>query len=122
MADRDAPVGGRLLTELSNAMVAVHREHFGRGPGAAKSYVMDDLVICTLTDIYTPVEKTLIRAGEVERVRDTRVLHQLALKGEFTAPVERLMGVQSAIARAVGWLANLRVPRLHLTAPASITA
>ena len=34
--------------------------------------------------------------------------------GAPAAPVERLIGVQSAVARCVGWLANLRLPRLRL--------
>jgi uncharacterized protein YbcI len=73
-------------------MVALHREHFGRGPGAATSVYVDDLVVCTLTDIYTQVEKTLVRAGNRDRVRDTRLLHQLALEPEFKRPVEELTG------------------------------
>jgi uncharacterized protein YbcI len=84
--------GGRLLTELSNSMVALHREHFGRGPGAAKSAIVDDMVICTLTDVYTAVERTLIRSGNRERVRDTRQLHQLALADEFKRRVEAITG------------------------------
>jgi uncharacterized protein YbcI len=88
--DSAARSGGQLLTEISNAMVALHREHFGRGPGAAKTWMSDDLIVCTLTDIYTHVEKTLIRAGQIDRVRDTRILHQLALESEFKRPVEAL--------------------------------
>jgi uncharacterized protein YbcI len=88
-----APVGGKLLTELSNAMVALHRKHFGRGPGAAKSVLIDDqLVLCLLTDVYTPVEKTLMRVGKLEHVRETRLMHQIALEDEFKAPVEELTG------------------------------
>jgi hypothetical protein len=37
--------------------------------------------------------------------------------GAPTQPVERLMAVQSAIARLVGWLADLRLPRLRFTPP-----
>jgi uncharacterized protein YbcI len=92
-----SPVGGQLLTEVSNAMVALHRDHFGRGPGAARSFVVDDIVVCTLTDVYTQVEKTLIRAGQVDRVRQTRIMHQLALEEEFKKPVEHLTG-RTAIA------------------------
>ena len=36
--------------------------------------------------------------------------------GPAEQPVERLIGLQSAIARAVGWLCDLRLPRLR-TAP-----
>jgi hypothetical protein len=34
--------------------------------------------------------------------------------GAPAAPVERLIGIQAAVARCVGWLANLRLPRLRL--------
>jgi uncharacterized protein YbcI len=84
--------GGALLTELSNSMVALHRDHFGRGPAAAKSFLLDDMVVCILTDVYTQVEKTLIRAGKGEHVRDTRVMHQYALEDEFKRRVEELTG------------------------------
>jgi len=89
-ADAGAPVGGRLLSQLANAMVALHRDHFGRGPAAAKVSIVDDMVVCVLSDIYTQVERTLVLAGQADRVRETRQLHQLALKEEFTRAVERL--------------------------------
>jgi uncharacterized protein YbcI len=92
MADNGSSLRRQVLTDISNAMVALHREHFGRGPGAAKSAIVDEVVVVTLTDIYTPVEKTLIRAGDVERVREMRQLHQLALRDEFIAPVEAVTG------------------------------
>jgi uncharacterized protein YbcI len=90
MEDGPPTAGGQLLTELSNALVALHRDHFGRGPAAARAFFVDDLVVCVMSDVYTRVEHTLIEAGEVDRVRDTRLLHQLAMEEEFKRPVERL--------------------------------
>lgn len=92
MVEKETPRGGQALTELSNALVALHREHFGRGPGAARSFVVDDTVVCVLSDVYTQVEKTLIRAGQVDHVRETRSLHQLALEEEYKSSVERITG------------------------------
>ena len=92
MVGKETPKGGHSLVELSNAMVALHREYFGRGPGAAKSFVTDDMVICLLSDIFTAVERTLIRAGQAEHVRRTRGLHQKALEDEYKASVEKIMG------------------------------
>jgi len=92
MVGKDNPRGGHSLAELSNAMVALHRKYFGRGPGAAKSFVADDMAVCVLSDIYTPVERTLIRAGQTEHVRRTRTLHQEALEAEYKASVEEIMG------------------------------
>jgi uncharacterized protein YbcI len=73
-------------------MVALHRKHFGRGPGAAKSLYVDDVVVCILSDVYTQVERTLIQAGQVERVRETRLLHQRAMRAEFVRPIEAITG------------------------------
>jgi uncharacterized protein YbcI len=80
------------LTEISNAAVALHREHFGRGPGAAKSHVADNLVVCILTDVFTPVERTLIDAGQEARVRDTRDAHRAATEGVYKGRMEAVLG------------------------------
>ena len=94
MAGKETPKGGQALVELSNAMVALHREYFGRGPGAAKSFINDEMVVCVLSDIFTAVERTLISAGQAEHVRRTRGLHQEALEGEYKSSVEAIMGRQ----------------------------
>jgi uncharacterized protein YbcI len=80
------------LTEISNTAVALHREHFGRGPGAAKSHVSDNLVVCVLSDVFTPVERTLIEAGQEARVRETRAAHRAATDGIYKARMEAVVG------------------------------
>ena len=80
------------LTEISNTAVALHREHFGRGPGAAKTHVSDNLVVCVLTDVFTPVERTLIEAGQEDRVRETRAAHRAATDGIYKARMEAVLG------------------------------
>jgi uncharacterized protein YbcI len=80
------------LTEISNAAVALHREHFGRGPGAAKTHISDNLVVCVLTDVFTPLEKTLIDAGQEERVRETRAIHRAATENVYKLRMEDVLG------------------------------
>src|SRR5215467_11310801 len=80
------------LTEISNTAVALHREHFGRGPGAAKTHVSDNLVVCILTDVFTPVERTLIEAGQEDRVRETRAAHRAATEDVYKARMEAVLG------------------------------
>lgn len=82
------------LVEFSNAMVALHREHFGRGPAAARAFIADGFAICVLTDVYTKVEQTLIEAGRLDRVRDTRLLHQESLEEEYKSAAEAVLGRQ----------------------------
>jgi uncharacterized protein YbcI len=79
------------LTELSNTAVALHREHFGRGPGAAKTHIADNLVVCVLTDVFTPFEKTLIEAGQEERVRETRAIHRAATEDVYKSRMEAVL-------------------------------
>jgi len=92
MAGKKAFNGGQELVEISNAMVALHRENFGRGPGAAKSFRDGEMVVCVLSDIYTAAERTLIGAGQEEHVRRIRTLHQEALEDEYKSSVERALG------------------------------
>jgi uncharacterized protein YbcI len=80
------------LTEISNTAVALHREHFGRGPGAAKTHVSDNLVVCVLTDVFTPVERTLIDAGQEDRVRETRAAHRAATDAIYKERMEAVLG------------------------------
>jgi uncharacterized protein YbcI len=82
------------LTEISNTAVALHREHFGRGPGAAKTHVSDNLVVCVLTDVFTPVERTLIDAGQQDRVRETRAVHRAATDAIYKTRMEAVLGRQ----------------------------
>src|ERR1700709_2102799 len=82
------------LTEISNTAVALHREHFGRGPGAAKTHISDNLVVCVLTDVFTPVERTLIEAGQEARVRETRAGHRAAPDGIYKGRMEAVLGRQ----------------------------
>jgi uncharacterized protein YbcI len=80
------------LTEISNAAVALHREHFGRGPGAAKTHISDNIVVCVLTDVFTPPERTLIEAGQEERVRETRAIHHSATEDIYKSRMETVLG------------------------------
>ena len=76
-------------------MVRLHREHFGRGPGSAKTVISNrEFMVCVLYDILTPVEHTLIRVGKIEHVRETRLMHQIAVEGEFIEVAEQTTGLK----------------------------
>jgi uncharacterized protein YbcI len=83
---------GKLLEEISNGIVGLYREGFGRGPTGAKTYVMDDLVLCVLRDGLTPVERTLRDQGQGEFVREMRVKFQDAVEDQMRGMVEELTG------------------------------
>jgi uncharacterized protein YbcI len=83
---------GRQAASISNAITRLHREHYGRGATTSRTIIQRNYVVCFLDDIYTPVERTLIEAGQHEAVRGTRQLFQDAMGARFSAAVEAAMG------------------------------
>jgi uncharacterized protein YbcI len=82
---------GMQTAELSNAMVRIYKEQFGRGPTKAHSvYAGPDLVVCTLEHSLTPAEHRMVQLGEHQRVRDIRTFFQHASEGEFVEAVEQI--------------------------------
>ena len=81
------------LAELSNAMVRIYKEQFGRGPTKARThYAGPDIVLCTLEESLTPAERRLVEMGENQRLRDTRMFFQYATVQEFIDEVEQVTG------------------------------
>ena len=83
---------GPRATAISNAMTKLHRDHYGRGPDSVRTILGEDHVICFLEDIYTPAERTLVEAGELQAVRDSRHAFQRAMESRFTDAVEGTTG------------------------------
>jgi uncharacterized protein YbcI len=81
-----------VLTELSNEMVRLFKEQFGRGPTAARSTWAGDIITVVLENTLTPAERNLVRMGEHERLRETRMFFQYATVGEFCGTVEKITG------------------------------
>jgi hypothetical protein len=54
---------GDVLTAISDWMVALLKEFYGRGPTRTKSYYEDDLVVCVLRVGFSRVEQTLLDRG-----------------------------------------------------------
>src|SRR3954466_1560003 len=82
-----------LLLALSNEMVGIYKEQFGRGPTRAKTnWAGPDILLCTLEDSLTPAERTMVHLGEHQRLRDVRMFFQHASEEQFKEAVERLTG------------------------------
>jgi uncharacterized protein YbcI len=90
-AARTSPeLTGENLRRISSAIVGLYREHFGKGPTSAKTYVLDDLVVCVLRDGLTTIEKTLYERGKGDVVREMRSAFQDAVAERFTSTIEQL--------------------------------
>ena len=80
---------GKRPTAVSNAITKLHREHYGRGAVTARAVIQRNYVIVFLEDIYTPLERTLIEAGRLETVKETRQAFQMTMRERFSAAVEQ---------------------------------
>ena len=81
------------LREVSNAMVALFKNQFGRGPTSARSYWCgDDVLSVVLENTLTAAERNLVRMNEDQRLRDTRLFFQYASLRETIEPIERITG------------------------------
>lgn len=82
----------RTLTAISNGIVAIHRNHFGRGSNSVRSIMHEDYVTTFLSDIFTPAERTLVNAGHFDQVRTARQLFHDSLAAQFRKVVEDATG------------------------------
>jgi uncharacterized protein YbcI len=92
LEDTTAQPGGMLLSAVSNSIVALMKKYYGRGPTAAKTYLLDDNLVVVMQDGFTTVERTLLDAGQEHLVREVRLRFQDQMGPEFTGEVERITG------------------------------
>jgi uncharacterized protein YbcI len=83
---------GAQRAKISNEMVRLHSEYYGRGPTKAKVYADGDLVAVVLEETFTPAEKTLIARGESEGIQDIRRRFQRVMADQFRSIVEQATG------------------------------
>ncbi len=83
--------GGSDLAAMSRAMVALHKEQFGKGPTNSHSHFAGrDTLVCVLEGGLLPAEKKMVELGDVARVRETRIAFQTATEAEFVSAVEQI--------------------------------
>lgn len=83
---------GDVRTEISNGLVALLKDYYGRGPERTKTYVSDDLVVCLLRGGFTRVEQTLLEGGHGEDVIRQRMVFQEVMRDRFEKVVEDATG------------------------------
>ena len=91
-ATEPSPDRGRLLSIISNTVVGLYKRYYGKGPTKARSYYVDDMVVCVLRGGLTRAEVTLAESGRGDLVTRQRHDLQQAIRGEFIRAVEDLVG------------------------------
>jgi uncharacterized protein YbcI len=88
----ESPQGDQ-LAEITNGIVRLFSDYYGRGPTKAKSYVLEDgYVVTVLRETMTTVERTLVNTGRADMVRQVRLAFQEAMADSFKGVVERVSG------------------------------
>ena len=80
---------GSIASAISSVVVQLMREHTGRGPTRARTYINEDLITVVLQDTLTMGERSLVRDGEVDLVLASRKAFQRAMSREMIAAVEK---------------------------------
>ena len=83
---------GGTPAQISNAMVALKKRFYGKGPERARSYIVDDYIFCAMEGGLTRNEEVLVDAGQEQAVRQYRLLFQEAMTQTVTEAVEEITG------------------------------
>jgi uncharacterized protein YbcI len=85
--------GGRLLAAISTSIVAILREHYGRGPMKAKTYALDDVIVVVMRGSgFTALEQTIMDSGDPDRVVAMRHDFQGMIASRYKDTIEQLTG------------------------------
>ena len=89
----DEPIGedpaSNVRVRISRGIVKLLKDHYGRGPSRAKTYVTEDAIFVLLEGGFTQVEATLLAQGQEQAVRDQRALFQEGMRPQFIELVEQ---------------------------------
>ena len=83
---------GSVAAAITEGLVRLHKQYYGKGPTKAKTYLVNDTVICLLEGGLTVVEKTLIDEGNAGAVENIRRSFQSAMETRFKHVVEESTG------------------------------
>ena len=83
---------GELQAALSNAIVRIMRDFYGKGAARSRTTIFDEYVFVVLEDVLTTAEMTLRNGGAGELVRKVRMRFEDVMTPTFVGEVERLTG------------------------------
>jgi uncharacterized protein YbcI len=84
--------GGSVRSALANAMVGMKKQYYGRGPTAAKAWILDDYVFVAMEGGLTRNEETLLADGKEDLVRSYRLSFQETMSEVTMAAVAEITG------------------------------
>jgi uncharacterized protein YbcI len=92
LAGQPQAIDGAVRSAISQAIVRIHAERYGKGATQAKTYAWDNVVVTVLADVLTTAERTLVEVQREETVRQVRAAFQETMEATFRASVEQITG------------------------------
>jgi uncharacterized protein YbcI len=90
---REPPTDDQVSRKLSDEILRIHEESYGKGAGKVEAIVSGDWVVIVLDELeLMPNEEFLIEKGKGDVVAQVRTQYQFAIQSAFTAAVERATG------------------------------
>jgi uncharacterized protein YbcI len=83
---------GSVRTAVANAMVGMKKQFYGRGPTAAKAWILDDYVFVAMEGGLTRNEETLLADGKEDVVRNYRLSFQETIGDTVMRAVSEIVG------------------------------
>ena len=90
-SDQSGPVQN-VRAAISNAMVGLKKDFYGKGPTKAKTFLNDNYVFCVMEGGLTRNEQTLIERGHEDLVRNYRLRFQEAMEDPTVEAIQRITG------------------------------
>jgi uncharacterized protein YbcI len=90
---------GQLEAEITKAVIQFEREHLGRGPHEARTWIIQDMIVIRLKGVLTPAEeklaedeegKNLIKQMRMQLIERSRSLLESMIQGATGVPVVSL--------------------------------
>ena len=108
----ERPTDRQVTEAISEQLLGIHRDSYGRAAEHAVSHLIDDTLIVLLDGLeLLPNEEFLVRNGAGDAVAEMRTKYQKAIEPTFRAAVERATG-----RRVIGFASHvtLEEPRFAL--------
>ncbi|MCK5075515.1 MAG: DUF2294 domain-containing protein, partial [Calditrichia bacterium] len=85
---------GQLEAEISEAITKFEKEHLGRGPKEARTFIIEDIILIRLKGVLTPAEKKLSMNKEgaqlIKQMRRRLIESSRPLLGEIISNITGL--------------------------------
>lgn len=82
---------GQVLADVSNAIVRIHKQFYGKGPVKARAHLSQDVLTVILEGGLTRGEQTLQDHGHEQEVVRSRLAMQQSIESEFRVAVESIL-------------------------------